>query len=81
MDNAELITLITAVSRRDRAAFGKLYERVAPKLFAILLRILRNRATAEDVLQDVFLKIWQSAESFSAEAGPIALASKSSEMM
>jgi RNA polymerase sigma factor (sigma-70 family) len=70
MDNAELITLITAVSRRDRAAFGKLYERVAPKLFAILLRILRNRATAEDVLQDVFLKIWQNAESFSEEAGP-----------
>lgn len=67
-DNAELATL--AVARQDRAAFKRLYERVAPKLFAILLRILRNKATAEDVLQDVFLRIWQNAESFSVEAGP-----------
>lgn len=69
-DNAKLATLLSVVARRDRAAFKELYACVAPKLFAILLRILRNRATAEDVLQDVFLKIWQNAESFSAEAGP-----------
>jgi RNA polymerase sigma factor (sigma-70 family) len=69
-DNAELVTLICAVARQDRAAFKQLYDRVCPKLFAILPRILRNRATAEDVLQDVFSKIWQNAESFSAETGP-----------
>ncbi len=69
-DNAELATLLGAVARRDRAAFKELYGCVAPKLFAILLRILRNKATAEDVLQDAFLRIWQNAESFSAEAGP-----------
>jgi RNA polymerase sigma factor (sigma-70 family) len=69
-DNAELATLLNAVARRDRAAFKDLYERIAPKLFAILLRILRNKATAEEVLQEVFLRIWQNAESFSAEAGP-----------
>jgi RNA polymerase sigma factor (sigma-70 family) len=69
-DNAELITLISAVARRDRAAFKRLYERVAPKLFAILLRMLRNRAIAEEVLQDAFLRVWQNADSFSSEAGP-----------
>lgn len=69
-DNGELVLLIDAVAAGDRDAFGKLYQRTAPKLFAILLRILRNRGTAEDALQDVFLKIWQNAGSFSAEAGP-----------
>lgn len=69
-NNAELATLLGAVARHDRTAFKELYGRIAPKLFAILLRILRNKAAAEDVLQDVFLRIWQNAESFSAEAGP-----------
>jgi RNA polymerase sigma factor (sigma-70 family) len=69
-NNAELATLLSAVARRDRIAFKELYGHVAPKLFAILLRILRNKAVAEDVLQDVFLRIWQNADSFSAEAGP-----------
>ncbi len=69
-DNGKLILLIDAVARGDRDAFGKLYQRTAPKLFAILLRILRNRGAAEDALQDVFLRIWQNAGSFSAEAGP-----------
>lgn len=69
-DKAELVRLLAAVGRRDRTAFRQLYECVAPKLFAILLRILRNRSTAEEVLQDVFLKIWENAERFSAETGP-----------
>jgi RNA polymerase sigma factor (sigma-70 family) len=69
-DNGELVLLIDAVAAGDRDAFGKLYQRTAPKLFAILLRILRNRGAAEDALQDVFLKIWQNAGSFSAAAGP-----------
>jgi RNA polymerase sigma factor (sigma-70 family) len=68
-DNAELAKLLSAVARGDRAAFKELYQRGAPKLFAILLRILRNKAAAEDVLQEVFLRIWQNAESFSAD-GP-----------
>ncbi|MBW8447068.1 MAG: sigma-70 family RNA polymerase sigma factor [Arenimonas sp.] len=43
-----------------------LYSRSSPKLFAICLRILRDRADAEEALQDVFVKIWQRAESFAA---------------
>lgn len=69
-NNAELAALLQAVARKDRAAFQVLYEGTAPKLFAIVLRILRDRAPAEDVLQDVFLRIWQNAAGFSAEAGP-----------
>lgn len=69
-DNSELAALLAAVSRRDRAAFRTLYDRVAPKLFAIALRILRDRGPAEDALQEIFLKVWQNAASFSPEAGP-----------
>ncbi len=69
-NNAELATLLSAVVRGDRVAFKELYGRTAPKLFAILLRILRNKVAAEDVLQDVFLRIWQNADSFSTDAGP-----------
>ncbi|MGH6675455.1 MAG: sigma-70 family RNA polymerase sigma factor, partial [Xanthobacteraceae bacterium] len=68
-DNAELVNLIAAVARQDRAAFKRLYEHIAPKLFAILMRMLRNKDTAEEVLQDVFLKVWQNAGSFSSETG------------
>jgi RNA polymerase sigma factor (sigma-70 family) len=68
-NNAELAALLQAVARKDRAAFQALYERTAPKLFAIVLRILRERAPAEDVLQDVFLRVWQNAAGFSVEAG------------
>ncbi|MGO9004349.1 MAG: sigma-70 family RNA polymerase sigma factor [Beijerinckiaceae bacterium] len=69
-DNAELANLIGAVGRRDRHAFNRLYELAAPKLFGLVLRILRDRAMAEDVLQDVFMRIWQSAEGYAPAAGP-----------
>lgn len=68
-DNTELAALLEAVGRRDRAAFKALYDRVAPKLFAIALRILRDKGAAEDALQEIFLRIWQNAGSFSPDAG------------
>ena len=57
------------VSLRDRAAYARLYEKAAPKLFGILVRMLKNRSEAEDALQEVFIKVWQRAERFSPEEG------------
>jgi RNA polymerase sigma factor (sigma-70 family) len=68
-EKSELADLVLAVGRRDRGAFRQLYNRTAPKLFAIILRIIRDRSLAEDILQDVFLKIWRNAESFSSDGG------------
>jgi RNA polymerase sigma factor (sigma-70 family) len=65
----ELAPLLTAVAAGDKIAFRALYDRTAPKLFAIILRISRSRATAEEILQDVFLRVWNNAGSFSPEAG------------
>ncbi|WBU58066.1 sigma-70 family RNA polymerase sigma factor [Paracoccus sediminicola] len=62
--HAELKDLLGRVVLRDRAAFAELYRLTAPKLFAICLRILKNREEAEDALQDVFVKIWHSADRY-----------------
>jgi RNA polymerase sigma-70 factor (ECF subfamily) len=69
-DTARLADLIVAVGRGDRAAFRALYDQTSAKLYGVILRIIRNRSSADDVLQDVFLRIWRSAASYSPEAGP-----------
>lgn len=66
---ADLAGLIAATARRDRAAFERLYGLTSPKLLGIALRIVRDRAIAEDVVQDAFVKVWQGAGTYSAEAG------------
>ena len=56
--------LLLDVAQGDRAAFERLYRLASPRLFAICLRLLPDRAEAEDVLQDVFTSIWHKAEQF-----------------
>ncbi|WP_395672326.1 sigma-70 family RNA polymerase sigma factor [Inquilinus sp.] len=68
-DDDDLIRLLRAAGQGDRRAFKALYDRTSPLLFAIVLRILRNRATAEEVLQDSYLRIWRNAATFSAGTG------------
>ncbi len=60
---------VRAVARGDRVAFRALYDAASPRLFAVVLRLVRNRASAEDVLQDVFLRIWRSAAQFDPSRG------------
>ena len=66
---SSLPELLEATSRGDSNAFRRLYDATAPKLFGIVLRITSNRAVAEEVLQETYLKVWQNAERFTAEAG------------
>lgn len=68
-DEAILSRLLSDVAGRDRRALQVLYDLTAPKLFGVILRIQRDRSLAEDVLQDVYLKIWQSAGSYVPGAG------------
>jgi RNA polymerase sigma factor (sigma-70 family) len=69
LDGSLLPSLLEATSRGDREKFRALYEATAPKLFGLVLRITRNRAIAEEVLQETYIKIWQNAERFTPEAG------------
>ena len=69
MGGSSLPRMLAAMSRGDRAQFRALYEEPAPKLFGVVLRITRNSAIAEEVLQDTYIKVWQNAERFTPEAG------------
>lgn len=66
--SSDITRLIERVALRDRAAFAILYERTSSKLFGVTLRILRDRAEAEEALQDVYVKIWQRADRYVAGA-------------
>ena len=61
--------LLRAVARRDEAAFGLLYDRMARPIFALVLRIVRSRAEAEEILQEAFWQIWERAPDYRAELG------------
>jgi RNA polymerase sigma-70 factor (ECF subfamily) len=63
--------LVARMARGDRPALGVLYERHAPRLLALLLKILGDRAEAEDLLHDVFLEAWRHAAEYSAERGTV----------
>lgn len=59
--------LLARIAGRDEAALAELYDRLAPGLLGLLLRILPDRLTAESVLQDVFLRLWIDARRWSRE--------------
>ena len=61
--------MIAGVARGDRAAFRALYDATSAKLFGVLVRILGNRAEAEDALQEVFTRFWLNARRFDAGRG------------
>ena len=68
-DSAALEALLSRCAGRDRDAFQQLYTHTAPVLLAVLMQMLRKRELAEDVLQDVFVKVWQQAVQFDAHRG------------
>ncbi|MFS8111379.1 sigma-70 family RNA polymerase sigma factor [Rhizobium jaguaris] len=70
MASEEIEALIGRVAMRDQKAFGALYKKTSPKLYAVCLRILGNKTDAEEILQEVYVKIWQRAERFIASEGP-----------
>jgi len=65
----ELAQLLAACARQDRQAFQRLYELTAAQLLACLIRILRNRALAEEALQDAFVQVWRRAGEFQSGRG------------
>ena len=63
---------IARVAQGDRAALGHVYRLTSAKLFGVCLRILNDRAEAEDVLQETYLTVWRRADGFDpARASPI----------
>jgi RNA polymerase sigma-70 factor (ECF subfamily) len=67
--DGEVAALLDACAHQDRDAFQRLYAQTAPQLLACLIRILRQRALAEDALQDVFVQVWKRAGQYEAGRG------------
>ncbi|ESQ79760.1 RNA polymerase sigma factor [Asticcacaulis sp. YBE204] len=61
--------LIERVSVGDRPALRSLYELIGPRLYGMLLRMVRKPDVAEDLLQDIFVTIWQKAGQFDVTRG------------
>ena len=71
MENDNLLSLLYDTSQGDKHAFSTLYQQTSGKLFAISLNMLSNRAHAEEVLQDAFIKIWHNASEYNASKGTV----------
>lgn len=68
----DLVGLLQRVSLKERAAFSQLYAATSSKLYGIVLRILVRRDLADEVLQEVYVKIWERAGDFDpGRASPI----------
>ncbi|GAB2628003.1 sigma-70 family RNA polymerase sigma factor [Novilysobacter erysipheiresistens] len=63
---SDVDALLTRVARGDQPAFESLYRSTSGKLLGICLRVLSDRAEAEDVLQDVYVTVWNKAGQFDA---------------
>ncbi len=61
--------LLGRCALRDEDAFADLYRLVSARVLGVLLRMLKNRALAEEALQDVMVRIWQRADQFVAYRG------------
>ena len=72
-DKDGLASLLAEVASGDKSAFARLYGLTSRKLFGVALRILRDRSAAEDIVQEVYVRIWRNASSYDVNlASPIA---------
>lgn len=64
-------SLIERLRRRDPDAMGELYDRYGKVAFSVIFRIVRNASTAEDLLQETFLRVWNRVHAFDQEKGSL----------
>ncbi len=63
--------LMQALARRDKAALGRLYDLLSRPLYSLALRITRDAAEAQDIVQDVFLQLWHRAADYTPSRGSV----------
>ncbi len=65
----DVAQLLRAAQDRDAASFGAFYDRHAPFVFGLCLRMLGRREEAEDAIQEIFLQAWNQADRFKPSVG------------
>jgi RNA polymerase sigma-70 factor (ECF subfamily) len=68
-DRSVELDLLARVAKRERAAFEQLYSRYANILYATAMKFLKEDADAQDVVQDVFIQIWDKAKLYDPAKG------------
>ena len=64
--------LLLMVARGDKEAFQRLYQNTDKTIYSFILSILRNPQDAEEIMQEVYLKIWTSAGGYQSQGKPLA---------
>ncbi|WP_244509244.1 ECF RNA polymerase sigma factor SigK [Nocardioides lianchengensis] len=65
----DLAELLKLSGRGDQGAFSQLYDAVSPRVFGLAVRVVRDRAQAEEVTQEALLEIWRTASRFDPDRG------------
>ncbi len=68
---ATLEELVTAASRGDERAFAELYDQTSPRVYGMVLRVIRDPAQAAEVTQDIYLEVWRQSARFDARKGGV----------
>lgn len=63
--------LLARVQRGDESAMAAIYDRYSRIVYSVALRVLRDPASAEDILQEVFMQMWRSPAKFVAARGSL----------
>ena len=71
-DRRELDRLLLQVGQGDREAFARLYGLTRGAVYALALSVLGDRHEAQDIAQDVFVKVWESAPTYRPQGSPMA---------
>jgi RNA polymerase sigma-70 factor, ECF subfamily len=63
--------LIAAAARGDEQAFAELYDQTSPRVYGMVLRVVRDPAQAAEVTQDIYLEVWRQSTRFDAGRGGV----------
>ncbi|MGW0122295.1 ECF RNA polymerase sigma factor SigK [Streptomyces sp. NPDC003327] len=67
----DLADVMREVARGDKQAFATLYDALAPLVFGVVLRVVRDRAQSEEVTQEVMIELWRQAARYEPTAGSV----------
>ncbi|WP_414930624.1 ECF RNA polymerase sigma factor SigK [Streptomyces sp. SHP 1-2] len=70
-DPGDLTEIMGKVAHGDKQAFSVLYDALAPLVFGIVVKVVRDRAQSEEVAQEVMIDLWRQAARYRPEAGSV----------
>ena len=69
LSRQDLVEALERTAQGDRVAFKRVYAATSLKLYGIVIRILGRRELAEEVLQEVYIRVWQRAAEYNPSGG------------